>query len=339
ARAQNHQFNLATALNNVGTVAMGQGDYGRARPLLEEAVSLLLGLGQRDLAAIACFNLGLLALSSGELPYARERLNEALRMHREGNDLRGVSAALGKLSQVAYHQEAWNEAWEHVNEVELLSHEVRDNCVHSMSLYTKGRLLIRERDLDRAETTLRQCFDLLSELGERVWLWDPLVALAEVFVLRNRPQQAARLLGAAEAIREGVGGRVCKVDQPWYDRIVQAVRRSSGGVNAAWMVGRLRYRGELAEILGDERQPGGDVSRPAPVPTPARGPGAEALTPREREIVQLIVAGCTIKEVSQRLHLSPRTVQKHEENIRTKLGLVNRASVAAWAVRQGVARE
>ncbi len=47
------------------------------------------------------------------------------------------------------------------------------------------------------------------------------------------------------------------------------------------------------------------------------------LTPRERQISQLIRAGLTSKEIADRLHVAPVTVQTHRENIRKKLGIAH----------------
>ncbi|MFK7825461.1 MAG: helix-turn-helix transcriptional regulator [Oligoflexales bacterium] len=45
------------------------------------------------------------------------------------------------------------------------------------------------------------------------------------------------------------------------------------------------------------------------------------LSPKEIQICNMIKNGLTVKEIAQMFHLSPRTVDKHRENIRKKLGL------------------
>lgn len=45
------------------------------------------------------------------------------------------------------------------------------------------------------------------------------------------------------------------------------------------------------------------------------------LTPKELQICNMIKNGLSVKEIAQMLHLSPRTIDKHRENIRTKLGI------------------
>lgn len=65
----------------------------------------------------------------------------------------------------------------------------------------------------------------------------------------------------------------------------------------------------------------------------------KALTPRETEVLRLIAAGMTSKEISQHLSLSIRTVGRHITNIYDKIGARGRADATAYALRQGLAEE
>jgi DNA-binding NarL/FixJ family response regulator len=57
------------------------------------------------------------------------------------------------------------------------------------------------------------------------------------------------------------------------------------------------------------------------------------LTSSETTVLQLVGAGLTSKEISQRLEISEATARKHRENIRRKLGIRNSAEMAAYAIR------
>ncbi len=63
------------------------------------------------------------------------------------------------------------------------------------------------------------------------------------------------------------------------------------------------------------------------------------LTARELEVAALVAAGLTNKEVAARLRLSVRTAENHLLNVMNKLGLNNRAQVAAWFARSQSGRE
>ena len=62
----------------------------------------------------------------------------------------------------------------------------------------------------------------------------------------------------------------------------------------------------------------------------------EQLTDREREVLQLTAEGHTSDEIGEHLHISPRTVEKHRENIKSKLELRNVVEMAAYAHQRGL---
>ena len=59
----------------------------------------------------------------------------------------------------------------------------------------------------------------------------------------------------------------------------------------------------------------------------------DPLTPREREIAELVSAGITNRAIASQLVLSERTVEGHVRSILAKLQLTNRTELAAWAMR------
>ena len=64
--------------------------------------------------------------------------------------------------------------------------------------------------------------------------------------------------------------------------------------------------------------------------------GDPSLTRREREVAALLAEGLSNADVARRLFISPKTAAVHVSNILMKLGMSNRAEVAAWAVRNNV---
>ena len=62
----------------------------------------------------------------------------------------------------------------------------------------------------------------------------------------------------------------------------------------------------------------------------AQGP---ALTAREREVLELIAAGHSNREIARSLGLAEKTIKTHVSNILMKLGVADRTQAALWAVR------
>jgi DNA-binding NarL/FixJ family response regulator len=60
----------------------------------------------------------------------------------------------------------------------------------------------------------------------------------------------------------------------------------------------------------------------------------DELTPREREVLQLIARGYRYKEIAARLHLSIKTVESHVSNVLRKLQLSSRHELARWAAER-----
>ena len=61
--------------------------------------------------------------------------------------------------------------------------------------------------------------------------------------------------------------------------------------------------------------------------------GDQNLTPRQREVLQLIAEGRTMKEVASILHISPRTAESHKYEIMATLGVETTAALIQYAVR------
>ncbi|MEN8189824.1 MAG: response regulator transcription factor [Thermodesulfobacteriota bacterium] len=62
----------------------------------------------------------------------------------------------------------------------------------------------------------------------------------------------------------------------------------------------------------------------------------DSLTPREREVLQLVVDGHTSKKMAKILHLSPRTIDHHRANLLKKFNLKNSVDLVNFAVRNGL---
>jgi DNA-binding NarL/FixJ family response regulator len=62
----------------------------------------------------------------------------------------------------------------------------------------------------------------------------------------------------------------------------------------------------------------------------------EALTSREREVLQMVAEGRTSGEIAERIFISPRTAEGHRANVMRKLGLHNHTELVRFALKRGI---
>jgi DNA-binding NarL/FixJ family response regulator len=119
----------------------------------------------------------------------------------------------------------------------------------------------------------------------------------------------------AQALRAGATGYLLKgADVPEFELALQAVGRDE--IYLTPTVSR-RIVDEYLQRVGE--------------------PGEfEILTPRQREILQLVAEGRSSKEIAQELHLSVKTVEAHRGEIMERLGVHDVAGLVRWAIRAGV---
>lgn len=120
----------------------------------------------------------------------------------------------------------------------------------------------------------------------------------------------------SEALRAGVSGYVLKDDA--FDELSDAIHLvASGGVYLS--------PGVQEAIVSDYV---GTVGSPS-------APRAE-LTPREREVLQLIAEGMTTKQVASHLHLNVKTIETHRRQVMDKIGADSVAGLVRFALREGI---
>jgi DNA-binding NarL/FixJ family response regulator len=117
-------------------------------------------------------------------------------------------------------------------------------------------------------------------------------------------------------IRAGARGYVTKNIAP--EELADAVRRVHDGDAV--------FSPRLAGFVLDA------FAGPAPEPETE----LDALTPREREIIQHIARGYMYKEIALRLEISPKTVEAHVSSVLRKLQLSSRHELTRWAADRGL---
>jgi DNA-binding NarL/FixJ family response regulator len=107
------------------------------------------------------------------------------------------------------------------------------------------------------------------------------------------------------------------------------VARESGAQGSVLKTGSSD---ELLEVLREVRDGHGSFDPRYP----SRDPGRAALSPREREVLRLLAAGNTNRQVADQLEVSAETVKTLVSRTFTKLGVRRRAEAVATAQRMGL---
>ena len=104
-----------------------------------------------------------------------------------------------------------------------------------------------------------------------------------------------------------------------------ATRATSTGAQASFAAARALF--DQIGVRLDARDLGGSTQRRLPA----------GLTEREAEVLRLVAAGLSNKEIAAELHLSAKTVSRHLSNIFTKIGVSSRAAATAFAFEHHLA--
>ena len=139
-------------------------------------------------------------------------------------------------------------------------------------------------------------------------------------------------MGAAAALREAIGLIAGLPERAKYEQATAAARQVLGeqAFATAWSAGRGL---PLDQAIAEAREL---TLIPVLPPTSATLVAAHGLTPRELEVLHLLVQGRSDKEIGAALFLSHRTVMRHVTGILTKLGVENRTAATHYAVRHGL---
>ena len=156
------------------------------------------------------------------------------------------------------------------------------------------------------------------------------VALASL----KQAEWSARLLAAAHTMRTSLGTATFFSDPVARDRAVAADLAALGksGFDAAWTTGAST---PFEEVV-DAATRFGEASASAGPTVDVVVSSALGLTPRERQVLHLVVEGHSNPEIAAALFISPRTVRNHMTAILAKFGVESRTAAATFAFRHGL---
>jgi non-specific serine/threonine protein kinase len=324
----------ANALHAEGVLAYLQGDHVRAREALTEAATLYRVAGNRYGASFALNRLGTLALHAGDHDRADAYFAEAETLIREVGDQDGTAAVLGQIGYAALLRGDHAQALDRLGESLALYRSIHSKLGSGRVLIHLGRTHTERGEPGLAMPLLREALVMTREAGNRWYVAEALESLAAATARLGDLPRAARFWGAAETLRETIGGPVPPADRARYQEDLASLRSRLGEVPFAesWAAGRELTVDELAAeaVTGPDTPSGPSVPR-AESASPLAG-----LTAREVEVLRLLAEGRTNPEIAEILFISPRTASTHVTNILGKLGLSSRSAAAAFAHRTGI---
>lgn len=177
-----------------------------------------------------------------------------------------------------------------------------------------------------------QSLRLSLEVGHRHNIACCLAGLAEVAAATKRPERAAGLFGAADALLDAIGAVLDPVDRLEYDRNLEQTRAQLGraAFETAHAVARVMSLEDAIDYGLEAIQSPHLPAVPPGQPSRSRGP--LQLTHREQEVAALAAQGLSNREIGGRLFITEGTARIHVERILGKLGLHSRAQLAAWLI-------
>jgi predicted ATPase/DNA-binding CsgD family transcriptional regulator len=302
ARGGGDHFNEGYALGTMATVAGFRGSLREAQELSEQALDVMRAIEQQWGAARTLLGLGDLARLRGDHETARQRYVEALGYLREVNSRPDTARCLAGL----------------------------------------GRIAIEQGDLATARQNLAESLRLSHASGSRIGMARGLEALARLSVLEDNPQTALCLAAAVTTLRQEAG--LPPMPGARTQRFLDAAADlGQHMVGRLWAEGAAMSSAEAVRLALGPSQAGESPAAavtcgrglpllpPVPPVTQSRPAVPDSLTAREREVVALIAAGKSNRDIGADLFISPATAARHVANILAKLGYTSRSQVAVWA--------
>jgi non-specific serine/threonine protein kinase len=273
-----------------------------------------------------------------EFERASALLEEAMALQRALGDTTGLARTITMLGLGAAVQRDHRKAQALHEEGLPLAREANDGLAIALSLCLGAIAALIREDHRQVRELCEEGLKLSLQMGYKhavVLLLQVPVASAQA---QGKPVRSARLWGATEALREGIGATFSPIERYFYGPYIAAARAQLDEKRweAAWAEGGAMTPEEAIEYalaVEEEEEPPALHTTPVPELASADKPPG-GLTRREEEVAVLVARGLTNRQISRELTLSERTVHAHVRKILKKLGLSSRTQVATWVADQ-----
>jgi DNA-binding CsgD family transcriptional regulator/tetratricopeptide (TPR) repeat protein len=330
--AANHRL-VSINLQNLARVAEEEGDDERASVLWAEAVAVAREGGDFWARAIHLGHLAWRAFIDRELDDAERHAEDQRRLLETYRSTRELPDTWDLLAWIARARGALDLAAERIAAgLAIAERGGRPWSVAPLHL-TAGVIATERDDVASAVDALSTRVRGLDPAQHPVDVSLALDAWASLAARAGDPDQAARFHGAAVRALCDAG----MADPPPFDVDVSRLRDAlRDRLGSGWMQ-RAEANGATVPVATVIAEALAYVP-PAREDTKARGDSLPfGLSPREREVLRLIAAGRTDRQVAEALFISRRTAEWHVRNVLGKLGAANRAEAVALAAREGLA--
>jgi non-specific serine/threonine protein kinase len=317
---------LANGLSWIGWFLLRQGDLDEAESSLLPTIPLWTGLGEFSGLAYALAGLGTVGLIRADFVLARERYDEALRLFISVGDVSGMAEARLLLSDVDYACGDLRGALAHAEAGLALAEGGQILTYTAVAEVSIAFARIAIGDLAEALTAVQRGSAVARSVGFAVCVADATVAAAGIAAASGQIELAVRLVGAAEAsLRETGSARFLFYHQ---------AERTRSQIRAA--VGEQRYDRLIADgaLFSSEA-----VTETVDALTIASKTARVAplhLTAREREVLALLAAGKSDRDIAEALFITYRTANAYVARVLARLDVPSRTAAAARALREGL---
>jgi tetratricopeptide (TPR) repeat protein len=220
----------ASALVRAGGLALYQGDYAAARPLIEESLAINRTRGDAQGMARSLSGLATVAMYQGDYPACRAFNEEGLALYREQGNQRGMALALHNLGYLELSQGNAGAARGLYEESLDLLRAVGDREGMALTLADLGVAHARLGHREEARVCLMETLQVARELDARRAGAYGLEGAAELLLAGGETAGAMHLMGAARALRETLGSPLVPAESAEREAMVARARESLGEV-------------------------------------------------------------------------------------------------------------
>jgi predicted ATPase/DNA-binding CsgD family transcriptional regulator len=317
----------AWARYGAAVLAIQQGDFDVANPLLDQASELAGELNDEHLAAQVLLGRGMALFHAGDLAGGIAWFERAVSALRDTGYAEPFALCVfSRLATACFLNGEIDRAIGLCEEALRLSDELDDAWNRGTALWVRGAARWMSGQTELAIEDVLASLQVKETLGDLHSITQSIDLLAVCLATQGEFVRAAELSGAGDALWDMLGTPAQA--GPHYAEARQmgaSLCRAGLGEERFAAAHRRGMNLSLAEAIALARGESG------PAETGAAEPGeANPLTRRELEIAGLVSQGLGNREVAERLVLSKRTIDAHLEHIFAKLGFSSRVQLAAW---------